>query len=99
MLTQRPDGSLILGDTHHYDHTHQPFDDEDVAGLLLREGARLLGAPLTVRRRWRGIYAQSSATDFLIAQPCPGTRVVAVTSGIGMTTALGLAVAVLDEIR
>jgi D-hydroxyproline dehydrogenase subunit beta len=99
MLTQRPDGSLVLGDTHHYDRTHQPFDDEDIAGLLLSEGARLLGAPLTVRRRWRGIYAQSPATDFLIAEPCPGTRVVAVTSGIGMTTALGLAAAVLDEIR
>jgi hypothetical protein len=99
MLTQRPGGSLVLGDTHHYDYTHQPFDDEDVAGLLLSEGARLLGAPLTVRRRWRGIYAESAATDFLIAAPCPGARVVAVTSGIGMTTALGLAATVLDQIR
>jgi len=98
MLTQRPDGSLVLGDTHHYDRTHAPFDDESLAELLLREGARLLGAKLTVRRRWRGIYAESSATNFLIAQPHPGTRVVAVTSGIGMSTALGLAPAVLDQL-
>jgi len=98
MLTQRPDGSLVLGDTHHYERTHQPFDDEDVAELLLREGSRLLGATLTVRRRWRGIYAESPATDFLIAQPHPGTRVVSVTSGIGMTTALGIAPAVLDQL-
>jgi FAD dependent oxidoreductase TIGR03364 len=98
MLTQRPDGSMVLGDTHHYDRTHQPFDDERVAGLLLREGARLLGAELTVRRRWRGIYAESPVTDFLIAQPHAGARVVSVTTGIGMTTALGIAPAVLDHL-
>jgi D-hydroxyproline dehydrogenase subunit beta len=99
MLTQRPDGSLVLGDTHHYGHTLQPFDDESVAGLLLREGGRLLGAPLTVRRRWRGVYAESPVTDFLIEAPHPGARVVAVTTGIGMTTALGLAPAILDQLR
>lgn len=103
MLTQRPGtggrpGSIVLGDTHHYDRTHLPFDDEHVAELVLREGARLLGAPLTVRRRWRGVYADSPRTDFLIAEPFPGLRVVSVTSGIGMTTALGLAPTVLDQL-
>jgi FAD dependent oxidoreductase TIGR03364 len=98
MLTQRPDGSMVLGDTHHYERTHQPFDDECLAELLLREGSRLLGAKLTVRRRWRGIYAESPAADFLVAQPHRGTRIVSVASGIGMTTALGLAPAVLDEL-
>jgi FAD dependent oxidoreductase TIGR03364 len=98
MLTQRPDGSVVLGDTHHYDLTHQPFDDECAAELLLREGSRLLGANLTVRRRWRGIYSESPITDFLIAAPHPDTRVVSVTTGIGMTTALGVAPAVLDQL-
>lgn len=98
MLTQRPDGSIVLGDTHHYARTHPPFDEEDVTGLLLREGARLLGGSLTVRRRWRGVYADSPRTDFLVASPHPDTRVVAVTSGIGMTTALGLAPTVLDSL-
>jgi len=98
MLTQRPDGSVVLGDTHHYDLTHQPFDDECAAELLLREGSHLLGAKLTVRRRWRGMYAESPMTDLLIAQPHPGTRVVSVTTGTGMTTALGIAPAVLDEL-
>jgi FAD dependent oxidoreductase TIGR03364 len=98
MLTQRPDGSVVLGDTHHYDRTHQPFDDECVAELLLREGSRLLGAELTVRRRWRGMYAESPVTDFLIAQPHPGTRIVSVTTGTGMTTAMGIAPTVLDQL-
>lgn len=98
MLTQRPDGAIVLGDTHHYDRTPMPFDDESVAELVLREGRRLLGAPLTVRRRWRGVYADSATTDFLIAEPVPGVRAVSVTSGIGMTTALGLAPTVLDQL-
>jgi D-hydroxyproline dehydrogenase subunit beta len=98
MLTQRPDGALVLGDTHHTDATPSPFEDEGVVDLVLREGARLLGAPLTVRRRWRGVYATSPRTDFLVAEPHAGTRVVAVTSGIGMTTALGLAPRVLDQL-
>jgi FAD dependent oxidoreductase TIGR03364 len=98
MLTQRPDGSIVLGDTHHYARTHLPFDEEDVAHLVLREGERLLGGPLRVRRRWRGVYADSPRTDFLVAEPHPGARVVSVTSGIGMTTALGLAPTVLDDL-
>ncbi|GGG24088.1 oxidase [Rhodococcoides trifolii] len=97
MLTQRPDGALVLGDTHHYARTHTPFDDERNADLLLREGARLLGAPLTVLRRWRGIYATSPHTEFLTASPAPNVQVVSVTSGIGMTTAFGLAPHVLDS--
>ncbi|NKY58135.1 TIGR03364 family FAD-dependent oxidoreductase [Nocardia flavorosea] len=99
MFTQRPDGAIALGDTHHYDRTHLPFDEESVTDLVLREGARLFGADrLTVRRRWRGIYADSPETDFLVATPAPGVRVVSVTSGIGMTTALGLAPTVLDDL-
>ncbi|WP_280426111.1 TIGR03364 family FAD-dependent oxidoreductase [Nocardia carnea] len=97
MFTQRPDGAIVLGDTHHYSRTHLPFDEESVTDLVLREGARLFGVDrLTVRRRWRGIYADSPKTDFLVATPASGVRVVSVTSGIGMTTALGLASTVLD---
>lgn len=99
MLTQRPDGSVVLGDTHHYARTHLPFDEEAVADLVLREGARLFGADaLSVRRRWRGVYADSPDTDFLVAAPAPGVRVVSVTSGIGMTTALGLAPTVVAQL-
>ncbi|UVS79649.1 TIGR03364 family FAD-dependent oxidoreductase [Actinokineospora sp. UTMC 2448] len=98
MLTQRPGGELVVGDTHHYATTLDPFLDEDTDALVLREAARLLGVrSLAVRRRWSGVYA-SAPTDFLVAAPHPATRVVAVTSGIGMTTAFGLAPTVLDDL-
>lgn len=61
--------------------------------------AQLLGVGrLRVRKRWRGIYASSEAGEFLVATPCDATRVVSVTSGIGMTTAFVLAVDVLDDL-
>ncbi|MBO2464755.1 TIGR03364 family FAD-dependent oxidoreductase [Actinomadura violacea] len=98
MFTQRPGGAIVLGDTHHYSPTHAPFDDEAMAELLLREGARLFGAPsLRVLRRWRGQYA-SSAAGVLDAAVADGVRAVSVTSGIGMTIAHGLAPAVLDSL-
>jgi FAD dependent oxidoreductase TIGR03364 len=98
MVTQRPDGSMVLGDSHHYERTNPPFDDESVATILLREGERLFGQPITVRKRWRGVYASSSLTDFVIESADARTHVVSVTSGIGMTTGLGLAPAALDRI-
>ncbi|MFJ5987254.1 TIGR03364 family FAD-dependent oxidoreductase [Lentzea sp. NPDC092896] len=98
MFTQLPDGSLTIGDTHHYSRTVAPYRPEDLDDLVLTETARLLGVPaLRVLERWRGIYA-SAPEPFLTATPVPLTRAVSVTSGIGMTTALGLAPAVLDDL-
>ncbi|WP_214413602.1 TIGR03364 family FAD-dependent oxidoreductase [Sphaerisporangium fuscum] len=98
MFTQRPDGDLTIGDTHAYATTLEPFNDEERDRLVLAETARLLGVRrLTVRERWRGVYA-SAGRPFLVATPMPGVRVVSVTSGIGMTTAFGLAPDVLDDL-
>lgn len=97
MLTQRPDGRLVIGDTHHYGVTEDPFEDEASDALVLGEMERLLGTPLTVRRRWRGVYASSAKAPFLVTEPIPDVTVASVTTGIGMTTALGLAKRVLDE--
>ncbi|MEV0612171.1 TIGR03364 family FAD-dependent oxidoreductase [Nonomuraea sp. NPDC050404] len=98
MFTQRPDGDLTIGDTHAYGGTFDPFRDDTLDRHVLAETARLLGADrLVVRERWRGVYA-SAPEPFLIAAPMAGVRVVSVTSGIGMTTALGLAPEVLDDL-
>ena len=98
MLTQHPGGDLLIGDTHHRDVTLDAFQDEALDDLILRETARLLGTDrLTVRERWQGVYA-SAPKDFLVAAPLDHVRVVSVTTGIGMSTGLGLAPEVLDEL-
>lgn len=99
IVTQRPDGDLTLGDTHDYARSPTPFSDERLDDLVLAEARSVLGTPgLRVRERWSGVYPHAPGRDFLVVTPQPGVRVVAVTSGIGMTTALGLAPRVIEDL-
>jgi D-hydroxyproline dehydrogenase subunit beta len=97
MYTERPDGTLLVGDTHYTGTAIEPFQDEAAFELLERLTSRLFGAPIRIRQRWQGVYA-SAPGDFLIAAPVDGVRVVSVTTGIGMTTGLGLAASVIDDL-
>lgn len=98
MLTQRPDGDLVIGDTHAHAVTHDPFIDDRVSRLVLEQARRLLGdLDVTVTRRWQGVYASSTVGDFLDHEIAPDVRVVSVTTGIGMTTCHGLAGAVVQS--
>lgn len=99
IITQRPDGDLVVGDTHEYARTSSPFQDERLDELLLEEASRLLGVDeLRVRERWRGVYASTPDDEFFVAPIARGVRAVAITTGIGMTIAFGLAPRVLDEL-
>ncbi|MBX3094896.1 MAG: TIGR03364 family FAD-dependent oxidoreductase [Cryobacterium sp.] len=97
MLTERPDGTLIVGDTHTVGTAISPFQNEGSFGLLERLTADLFGIAPRIRERWQGVYAKAPR-DFLRAAPAEGMRVVSVTTGIGMTTGLGLAEAVVEEL-
>lgn len=99
IVTQLPGGDLIIGDSHDYGETPAPFNEESIFELLLREARGLLGAErLEVRQRWHGVYPTAPGDPFLIENPAPGVHLVEVVSGVGMTTALGLAVGVVDQI-
>ncbi|MDO5696767.1 MAG: TIGR03364 family FAD-dependent oxidoreductase [Dermatophilus congolensis] len=92
MMTRRPDGTVIVGDSHHYGTAAPPFVDETVSEALLGEAAALLGVPaLRVLQRWQGVYASSPQQDILRHQAAPGVESVTVTTGLGMTLAFGLA--------
>ena len=101
LVTQLPDGDLIIGDTHEYGDPPAPFGDERLDELLLAEARKLLGVErLNVRQRWHGIYATGGepGEHFHVTAPHPGVRVVEVVSGLGMTMSLGLASETLDEV-
>ena len=99
IVTQLPDGDLIVGDSHTYGGTPPPFAEERVFELLLEEAGRLLGTSrLKVRQRWQGVYPAAPGDPFLVQEPLPGVHLVEVVSGIGMTTALGLAKRTLLEL-
>lgn len=91
MCTQQPDGSMLVGDTHRRGPGIDPFLSEEAHELLLDGAAELYGVPRPrVLERWQGVYA-SGPEEFLLARPAPGVVVATVTTGIGMTTGLGLA--------
>ena len=99
MFTQRPDGSLIVGDSHAYDVTMSPFLAEQTTDVLLERVSGVLGGGrLDVIERWQGVYASSALKPFFVDEPEAGVTVVSVTSGVGMTIALGLAPRVIDAL-
>jgi FAD dependent oxidoreductase TIGR03364 len=92
MFTQRPNGTLIVGDSHRYATTMDPFQAEKVSRILLAEVAAILGVTeLKVKERWQGIYASSPRQPFVIEEVAPGVTAAIVTSGVGMTISFGLA--------
>jgi len=102
MFTQRPDGSIIAGDSHRYSATMDPFLAEQTTDALLARIAQVLGvdgspadlrqpAGLRVVERWQGVYASSATQPYLVAEIAPGVTAVSVTSGVGMTISFGLA--------
>lgn len=98
MFTSRPDGTLLVGDSHHYGVTAPPFIDEQVSAHLLAGVRRIIGADLPVLQRWQGVYASSGQIDVLRVCHEPTVSSVTVTTGLGMTLAFGLAVETLDAL-
>jgi FAD dependent oxidoreductase TIGR03364 len=101
LVTQLPDGDLVVGETHTYSDTLAPFGEERLYRLLLDEAKALLGIEPEVRQRWHGVYPTLRSPDagsFHITAPLPGVRVIEDIAGIGMTLSLGQAPAILDEV-
>jgi len=93
IAVQSADGSLVVGDSHHYGSAPQPFASEAVDQLMLRhmnEALHIIDKALVVER-WTGIYPSSAEAPCFVKAPDAATRVVAVTSGSGASTAFGLA--------
>ncbi len=91
IVVQSADGSLVVGDSHHYDAAPEPFTAEAVDQLILDEYRAVLGAPPPVTERWSGTYATSPDQLFLIDHPLPDVRLVFVTCGAGASTSFGIA--------
>jgi FAD dependent oxidoreductase TIGR03364 len=97
MFTQRPDGTILAGDSHRLAPTMDPFLDEPTSSTLVAEIGSILGRrDLRVLQRWQGIYAASPVAPYLVSSQGDGVTAVSVTSGVGMTISFGLAMRVID---
>jgi FAD dependent oxidoreductase TIGR03364 len=98
IVVQSADGSLVVGDSHHYAPTPDPFASEAVDGLILEEFAAVFGAVPPVRERWTGTYAHIPGKPVLIEAPLPGVRLVMVTTGAGASTGFAIGESVVEEL-
>ncbi|HZZ33596.1 MAG TPA: TIGR03364 family FAD-dependent oxidoreductase [Phenylobacterium sp.] len=91
IVVQSADGSLVVGDSHHYAATPDPFSHQAVDDLILAEYAAVFGQPPSpVIERWTGTYASAQDRTVLIDTPMPGVRLAMVTTGAGASTGFAL---------
>ena len=91
IVVQSTDGTLIVGDSHEYATTPDPFSREHVDELILEEFRAALGfEPPPILQRWTGTYASAADRQVLIGAPEPGVLIAIVTSGAGASTAFAI---------
>ena len=99
IAVQSEDGSLVVGDSHHYAATPDPFAPDTVDELILDELRQVVALPgPVVRERWIGTYASAPDRLMLIDRPMPGVRLVTITSGTGASTSFAIAEEVIDDL-
>ena len=91
IVVQSADGSLVVGDSHHYAATPDPFASEAVDILILDEFQAALGIkPPPILERWIGTYAAATDRQVLLDTPHPNVRIATVTSGAGASTGFAI---------
>jgi FAD dependent oxidoreductase TIGR03364 len=91
IVVQSADGSLVVGDSHHYASTPDPFSHEEVDALILDEFRSALGIePPPAIERWVGTYASAADRPVLIDAPETSVRLAIVTCGAGASTGFAI---------
>lgn len=99
IVVQSVDGTLVVGDSHHYAATPDPFSHSAVDALILDEFRAALGiVPPPVVERWVGTYASSAAQPVLFDSPEPRVRIAIVTSGAGASTGFAIGEEVISHL-
>lgn len=99
LLSQNNYGELIIGDSHEYANTIEPFDNEVINELILgylRSFVKL--ESLQITERWHGVYAKAQKNINLVTEPAPGVTIVNGLGGAGMTLSFGLAEELIEKL-
>ncbi|WKN29877.1 TIGR03364 family FAD-dependent oxidoreductase [Porifericola rhodea] len=91
MMSQNGLGELVIGDSHEYGKTLEPFDKEEINQHILNYLHTFAQAPsLEIAERWHGIYPKLPGKTELIAHPTEVVTIVNALSGAGMSLSFGL---------
>jgi FAD dependent oxidoreductase TIGR03364 len=92
LVSQNPMGDFIIGDSHHYGKTVEPFDQEVVDKIILDYLATFFHIEtLEITERWNGVYPKYRGGIDLILRPEKDVTIVNGLGGAGMTLSFGLA--------
>ena len=92
IVVQSADGSLVVGDSHHYDDLPMPFAPAEAEDFILDEFHCATGiTPPPVLERWVGTYAVANERNYFVDAPSNNVRLAIVTSGSGASTSFGIA--------
>ena len=99
IVVQGKDGSLTIGDSHHYtEDSHYPFENEVVDNLILNRFNHILPiGSYQVIERWVGEYP-SGKNDYLDHWIDKNICIANVTTGIGMSTGFAFAEDVISKL-
>jgi glycine/D-amino acid oxidase-like deaminating enzyme len=99
LVAQNEAGELIIGDSHHYSRTVEPFDSEHVNDVIvdyLRSFVDL--GDFKITERWHGIYPKVQGNISLVIEPEPNVTIVNGLGGAGMSLSFGLAEELIDRL-
>lgn len=91
IVVQSADGSLVVGDSHVYGPSQEPFARSRFDELILDEFDRVFDLPRReVVQRWVGSYVSAGDRTVLIDKVADHIRLVMVTGGTGASTGFAL---------
>ncbi|MBY0432761.1 MAG: TIGR03364 family FAD-dependent oxidoreductase [Cyclobacteriaceae bacterium] len=91
LVSQNSTNEVIIGDSHHYFKSVEPFDSEEVNELILRYFEKFVTADYHITERWNGTYPKVPGSLHIILEPESRVQIVNGLSGAGMTLSFGLA--------
>ncbi len=98
LVSQNNYGELIIGDSHHYGKTMEPFDTEKINNIILDYlGTFVDFEGLQIVERWNGVYPKTSDGGNLIVDVERDVKIVNGLGGAGMTLSFGLAEEIIAE--
>jgi FAD dependent oxidoreductase TIGR03364 len=98
MMSQNGLGELIIGDSHEYGCSPDPFDRNDINQYILDYLKGFAKPPtLDIAATWHGVYAKLLGATELILNPEPQVTIVNALSGAGMTLSFGLAEEIVER--
>ena len=92
MVSQNELNELIIGDSHEYGQTFDPFDKKEINDLIIDYMNSFLKVDkLLIKETWHGVYAKNPGKTEFVAEPEEGVKIMTGFGGAGMTFSFGFA--------